>query len=114
MWESDSYDQQILDVVFSNIGKAVKKALGERKGISRYGSAVIPMDESLCSVAMDLSGGQRWQTAKHAANRAPSTDVLKKTPVLVNPSFVDPSWIDDWPGFRGTISAEKGLGFGRP
>lgn len=38
------------------LGQAVRKALGDRKGISRYGAAVVPMDESLCSVAMDLSG----------------------------------------------------------
>ncbi|MBM4315831.1 MAG: imidazoleglycerol-phosphate dehydratase HisB [Deltaproteobacteria bacterium] len=38
------------------LGQAVRKALGDRKGISRYGTAVVPMDESLCSVAIDLSG----------------------------------------------------------
>lgn len=38
------------------IGKAVAKALGERKGITRYGSALIPMDETLSRVALDISG----------------------------------------------------------
>lgn len=38
------------------IGEAFAKALGERKGITRYGSAVIPMDETLSRVALDLSG----------------------------------------------------------
>jgi imidazoleglycerol-phosphate dehydratase len=38
------------------LGQVVRKALGERKGIGRYGSAWVPMDESLCSVTMDLSG----------------------------------------------------------
>lgn len=38
------------------IGKAVADALGERKGIMRYGSALSPMDETLTRVAMDLSG----------------------------------------------------------
>ena len=38
------------------IGEAVSKALGERKGIVRYGSALIPMDETLSRVALDLSG----------------------------------------------------------
>ena len=37
------------------IGQAVAKALGDRKGISRYGSALIPMDETLTRVAIDLS-----------------------------------------------------------
>ena len=38
------------------LGQAVRKALGDRRGISRYGSSRVPMDESLCGVAMDLSG----------------------------------------------------------
>ena len=37
-------------------GEALKKALGDKKGIARYGSATVPMDESLCSVTMDISG----------------------------------------------------------
>ena len=38
------------------IGEAVAKALAERKGITRYGHATIPMDETLTRVALDLSG----------------------------------------------------------
>ena len=38
------------------IGKAVKEALGERKGIERYGSAYIAMDETLSRAALDVSG----------------------------------------------------------
>jgi imidazoleglycerol-phosphate dehydratase len=37
------------------IGEAVAKALGDRKGITRYGSALIPMDETCTRVALDLS-----------------------------------------------------------
>lgn len=37
------------------IGQTVAKALGDRKGIQRYGSALVPMDETLVRVAMDLS-----------------------------------------------------------
>ena len=37
------------------IGEAVARALGERKGINRYGHAYIPMDETLTRVALDLS-----------------------------------------------------------
>ena len=37
------------------IGQAVAKALGDRKGINRYGSAYVPMDEALVRVALDLS-----------------------------------------------------------
>lgn len=38
------------------LGEAVNKALGERRGIVRYGSALVPMDETLTRVALDLSG----------------------------------------------------------
>ena len=38
------------------IGEAIAKALGERKGINRYGNAHIPMDETLTRVVIDLSG----------------------------------------------------------
>jgi imidazoleglycerol-phosphate dehydratase len=37
------------------IGKAVAQALGDRKGITRYGHVYIPMDETLTRVALDLS-----------------------------------------------------------
>jgi imidazoleglycerol-phosphate dehydratase len=37
------------------LGEAVAKALGDRKGITRYGQALIPMDETLTRVALDLS-----------------------------------------------------------
>lgn len=38
------------------IGSAVKKALGDMKGITRYANALIPMDETLSRAAMDISG----------------------------------------------------------
>lgn len=38
------------------IGEAVSKALAERKGITRYAHAYIPMDETLTRVAIDISG----------------------------------------------------------
>ncbi len=37
------------------IGQAINKALKDRRGIVRYGSALIPMDETLTQVALDLS-----------------------------------------------------------
>ena len=37
------------------IGEAIRQALGERTGIVRYGNAVVPMDETLTRVALDLS-----------------------------------------------------------
>lgn len=38
------------------LGRALLEALGDRKGIRRYGSATLPMDEALVTVAVDLSG----------------------------------------------------------
>jgi imidazoleglycerol-phosphate dehydratase len=38
------------------IGQAVAKALGDRKGITRYASLDLPMDETLTRVALDISG----------------------------------------------------------
>ena len=38
------------------LGKAIKEAAGDKKGIVRYGSVILPMDESLLLCALDLCG----------------------------------------------------------
>ncbi len=38
------------------LGTAIKEAVGDKKGISRYGYALLPMDETLVLCAIDLSG----------------------------------------------------------
>ncbi|NLT24500.1 MAG: imidazoleglycerol-phosphate dehydratase HisB [Syntrophorhabdus sp.] len=38
------------------MGKALRDALGGMEGIKRYGSALVPMDETLCMTAVDISG----------------------------------------------------------
>jgi imidazoleglycerol-phosphate dehydratase len=38
------------------LGKALRQALGDMKGITRYGQASVPMDEALAEVRLDISG----------------------------------------------------------
>ena len=38
------------------LGNAIREAVGEKKGIKRYGSCILPMDEVLVLCAVDLSG----------------------------------------------------------
>lgn len=38
------------------IGQAIKEAVGDKVGIKRYGSFILPMDDALCLCAIDLSG----------------------------------------------------------
>jgi imidazoleglycerol-phosphate dehydratase len=38
------------------LGEAISQALGDRSGITRFGDAVVPMDEAQASVAVDISG----------------------------------------------------------
>ncbi|MEV1131038.1 imidazoleglycerol-phosphate dehydratase HisB [Agromyces sp. NPDC049794] len=38
------------------LGRAIREALGEKRGISRYGDALVPLDEALAQAVVDISG----------------------------------------------------------
>jgi imidazoleglycerol-phosphate dehydratase len=43
------------------LGQALREALGDKKGIKRYGSAFVPMDEALAQVVVDLSNRPHFE-----------------------------------------------------
>ncbi|MDD5773040.1 MAG: imidazoleglycerol-phosphate dehydratase HisB [bacterium] len=49
-------DHHLVEDLGICLGEAVKKALGDKKGIKRYGEASVPMDETLVKVILDISG----------------------------------------------------------
>ncbi len=52
----DVDDHHTVEDVGIVLGQALRRALGERRGIRRYGHALVPMDEALALVAVDISG----------------------------------------------------------
>ena len=49
-------DHHVVEDMGIVLGQALKKALGKKEGIARYGWAVVPMDEALVMCAVDLGG----------------------------------------------------------
>src|SRR6266478_4788474 len=49
-------DHHSVEDVAICLGQAFTEALGDKKGIGRYGLAIVPMDEALCRAVIDLSG----------------------------------------------------------
>ena len=49
-------DHHTVEDVGICLGKAVKSALADKKGIHRYGSCILPMDDALIQSALDISG----------------------------------------------------------
>lgn len=52
----DVDDHHTVEDVGIVLGQAIRQALGDRKGINRYGTAYVPMDETLSRVSLDISG----------------------------------------------------------
>jgi len=49
-------DHHTVEDVGITLGQAISKAVGDKKGITRYGHAYVPLDEALSRVVIDLSG----------------------------------------------------------
>ena len=56
--KGDTYvdDHHTVEDIGISLGKAFKEALGNKKGVNRYGNMILPMDEALITSAVDLSG----------------------------------------------------------
>ena len=64
----DVDDHHTVEDVGLALGDALDEALGDRKGIERYGFALLPMDETLARVALDL-GGRPYLVMEMATRR---------------------------------------------
>ncbi len=49
-------DHHLVEDIGISLGRALAEAIGDKKGIKRYGAAFVPMDEALAQVILDLSG----------------------------------------------------------
>ncbi len=68
--DTDVDDHHTVEDIGMCLGEAFNNALGDKTGINRYGSFLLPMDEALAEVAIDLSGrpfvvfNAEWQQEK--------------------------------------------------
>lgn len=49
-------EHHLIEDVAMALGEALRRALGEKKGVNRFGYSIVPMDEVLTCVSLDLSG----------------------------------------------------------
>ncbi|MFH1612769.1 MAG: imidazoleglycerol-phosphate dehydratase HisB [bacterium] len=85
------------------LGNAIKKALGDKIGIMRYADIVLPMDESLVSLAIDISNRPFL-----VFNFKPLTSSLKKLPkeIFSNLGIFDPCLVKE---FLQSFSSNAGI-----
>jgi len=77
--EGDTHidDHHTVEDVGITFGQAFAKALGDKRGVSRYGHAYVPLDEALSRAVVDLSGRPGSFSAANSPVRAsaPSTSI---------------------------------------
>ena len=73
--DTDVDDHHTVEDIGIALGQAIGDALGDKRGVTRYGSILLPMDEALCLCAIDLSGrGYLAFDAKMPAEKVGSFD----------------------------------------
>ena len=73
--DTDVDDHHSVEDIAISLGEALKTALSEKRGIRRYGSELLPMDEALVLCAVDLSGrGSLRYTANIPSQKIGSFD----------------------------------------
>ena len=71
-WVDDHHSTEDIGIC---LGKAFAEALGEKKGIARYGDTILPMDEALILSAVDISGrGESYYALNIPAEKVGSFD----------------------------------------
>lgn len=55
-------DHHVIEDIGIVLGQAIAQAVGDKKGVQRYGSLLLPMDEVLCAAAVDLAGRYSFET----------------------------------------------------
>lgn len=77
-------DHHIIEDVGIVLGQVIAKALGEKRGINRYGSKIIPMDDVLCLCGVDLGGRFSFET-----NYAPVREKVNDFPTEMMRHFFE-------------------------
>jgi imidazoleglycerol-phosphate dehydratase len=71
------------------LGQALKEALGDKKGIKRFGSASVPMEEVLTKVALDISGRGHFAGIRKNFQVATDSETKEKYALVYAEHFFD-------------------------
>ena len=81
---NDGDNHHVVEDVALTLGEAFKEALGDKKGIVRYGSFILPMDEALCLSVVDLSGRAFSKTSVNVRDERTSDFETVLLPHFIN------------------------------